>query len=222
MPARKLRLAINGVDTDKWSGRASPAPCRHLLYIGRFSSNKNIPALFPLLRRLRGLDPAWRLTVAGQPWDVPTAALRLEAERHSVAPAVTILEKPSNEAIASAIEGASYIVSPSSHEGFGISVVEGLSAGLVPVLSRIPPFLRFIDEAGTGLAVDFGESATAAAIEQLHAEVAAEPGRARDAAMRAARRYSWGGAADTIVRCYAEVAHTGDAATRHASARISP
>lgn len=222
VPGRRLRLAVNGVDTGKWSGLASPRPCRHLLFVGRFSSNKNIPALFPLLRHLRARHPAWRLTVAGQPWDVSPASLRADAERHGVADAVTVLEKPSNEAIAGAIRACSYIVSPSRHEGFGLSIVEGLAAGLVPVLSRIPPFLKFVDEARSGRAVDFGDpEGSAAAIAVLHEAVAAAPDRVRADAMQAARRYSWDAATDTIQRCYAEVARSPATATPAAPARMN-
>jgi alpha-1,3-mannosyltransferase len=222
VPADRLRLAVNGVDVGKWSDLASPSLQRHLLFIGRFSSNKTLPALLPWLRALRRLHPTWRLTVAGQPGDVTADDLRGLAERLDVADALTVIEKPSDDAIATAIRSASYVVSPSRHEGFGISIVEGMAAGLVPVLSRIPPFLRFVGEARTGLTIDFEDPEAAIAVEHLHASLAARPDRARACVMAAARPYAWDGATDVVQRCYGEIVRPRAASPVNASARISP
>ena len=201
--ARQLVLAPNGVDIDKWSGLGSTQPLRRLLYVGRFSSNKNLAALFPLLRELRRLHPAWSLTVAGRPWDVTVTDLRTDAAGADVAEAVTILESPSDAIIAAAIGSSSYVVSASRHEGFGISIVEGLSAGLVPVLSRIPPFETLVRDGGVGLTLDFADtSAAATAIEMQHQALMREPRGLREAAMRAARPYSWATSTDVVQRAY--------------------
>ncbi|MCW6511080.1 glycosyltransferase family 4 protein [Lichenifustis flavocetrariae] len=201
--ARKLMLAANGVDFQKWRDRGSRRPIRTLLYIGRFSSNKNLAALFPVLCALRKIDPSWSLIIAGRPWDVTTAELREGARSHAMTDAVTILDSPSDNEIAAAIGHASYIVSASRHEGFGISIVEGLSAGLVPVLSRIPPFAKLIGDAGLGLLTDFDAApAAAASIEAQHLSLLDRSAEMRATALASVDRYSWDAAADIMHRAY--------------------
>lgn len=214
-PITGSRLASipNGVDVLKWRGLANHTTTRRLLYIGRFSSNKNLPALFQVLRRLRDLHPDWSLTIAGRPWDVTTAELRHQAEQQGVSAAVDFLDSPSDAGIAEAIGFATYVVSASRHEGFGLSIVEGLSAGLIPVVNAIAPFVALVSEAGCGLATDFtAPQETAEAVETLHRTVRAQPQRFRAAAMASARRYSWDAAADLFVRHYAEALGTVTAA----------
>lgn len=202
--ARRLVLAPNGVDVEKWASLGSAQPLRQLLYVGRFSSNKNLTALFPLLRDLRRLHPGWTLAIAGRPWDVSVDDLRAAAGRCDVAAAVEILDSPDDGAIARAIGCSSYIVSASRHEGFGISIVEGMSAGLLPVLSRIPPFEALVREGGIGFVLDFADPAKAApAIELQHQQMLHAPHRLRDSAMRGARRYSWATSTDAVQHAYA-------------------
>lgn len=217
----RLILAPNGVEIEKWAGRASAQPLRRLLYVGRFSSNKNLSVLFPLLRELRHLHPVWSLTVAGRPWDVGVDDLRADAARCGVEDGVTILDSPDDAAIAQAIGGSSYIVSASRHEGFGISIVEGLSAGLIPVLSRIPPFETLVRQGGIGLTLDLaGAAQAAAAVELQHHALLQSPGAVREAAMRAALPYSWATSADAVQHAYAG-AMAGRSSFRERPARMT-
>lgn len=219
----RLVLAPNGVDIEKWAGLAAPQARRHMVYIGRFSSNKNLPALFPVLRTLRAINPEWRLTVAGSPWDVSGDKLRSEAARVGVAASVTIMEQPSDAAIADVVRTASYITSPSRHEGFGLSIVEGLSAGLVPVLSRIAAFAALVEDGGLGLLVDFASPDRAAqAIERQHQALQRAPADYHRAATRAAQRYSWAASADAIERAYASALHGAGSSHAMLPARTTP
>lgn len=219
----RLMLAANGVDVEKWADLAPRRPRRQLLYVGRFSLNKNLAALFPTLRALQALDPAWRLTLAGSPWDVSCADLQRLAADHGVAASVTILERPEDAAIAAVVREASYIVSPSRHEGFGISVVEGLSAGLVPILSRIPPFEALVHDGGVGLLVDFAAPAVAAsAIERQHGVLVQGRADLRQAAIAAARPYSWATSADAVERAYAATLRRRDPANTATPVRMTP
>ena len=201
----KVHVLENGVDTAKWSDRASAAPQRSLIYFGRLSSNKRVELWFPVLsalRRSHGDD--WRMTVAGKADDVSFADLEAAARRAGVDGAVTFIPSPSSDALATAIGDASYYVSASEHEGFGISAVEAMSAGLVPVLSRIPAFERFLRDA-PGISVDARQaSETARAIATLHATAAANPDR-RAQLLATARRYNWGTVADSVAATYRSI-----------------
>lgn len=189
---RNLMLAENGVDTDKWSDVAARVPTRTLLALGRFSSNKQLTKLFTLLQHLRRLDDGWTLIVAGRESDVSGSDLAESAERSGVAGAVQIVGNPSDPEIGSHVRHASYIVSASRYEGFGIAVIEGMAAGLIPVLNRIPPFEALHQRARCGLLFDIDDAARAARlIEDLHLDTLHAGGGARARCMAVAATFSW-------------------------------
>jgi alpha-1,3-mannosyltransferase len=211
----RVEVIENGVDIGKWSGAASHVPVPVMIVIGRWSSNKNMALLFPLLRELRGTGTDWRLLIAGTAHDVSRADLDGWAATADVGAAVEIHDAPSTAALRLLIGRASYLVSLSSYEGFGISVVEGLSAGLVPILSDIANYRLFIDRAGVGTNVPGDPAAAAAKVIDLAAKVAADHAGHRSRAIAAAARYEWSAVAErwhhqyetALARRYGGAAH---------------
>jgi alpha-1,3-mannosyltransferase len=151
---RKVVTIENGVDLAKFRACASPAHRRTLIYFGRLASNKRIDRLFPILRHLRDESDEWRLIVAGTAHDVTVAALRAGAAQCGVAAAVDFIDSPSDEDLARVFGEATYFISASAYEGFGIAALEAMSAGLIPILSRVPSFQSFIERAKAGLLIE--------------------------------------------------------------------
>jgi alpha-1,3-mannosyltransferase len=103
---------------------------------------------------------------------------------------------------------ASYIASASRYEGFGLSVVEGMSAGLVPILRPIPPFKQIVERTGCGYLVDMDDPIAAALqVRKLHQE--GNPAR-RVAAITAAARFSWTGVAARFAAEYRNLLSGGE------------
>ncbi len=192
----RVALIENGVDIAKWADASSREAPPVLIAIGRWSSNKNLEAAFALLAALRRGDPAWRLLIAGEPYDRHRADLDRWAALHDVVDAVEIHQGPTTEALAGLIGRATYLLSTSDYEGFGLTVVEGLSAGLIPVLSDILNYRLFVERAGVGLIVDTAAPGVAAeALAALHARMPHERAAQRSRAMAGAASYSWPGVA---------------------------
>lgn len=185
-------LIENGVDIRKYADAGSREPHKTLIAVGRFSSNKRLEQAIRFVAALRGRDPQWRLKIVGRPWDVGAAELTAFAAEQGVAEAVDVLSAPADGAIREAMGACSAIVSASEYEGFGLAAVEGLSAGLYPVLSDIPPFRRLVETSGLGLLLDFSRPQDAAArfLEKWE-EVARDYRRLRQAAIEAAAGYGW-------------------------------
>lgn len=197
---RKTVVIENGVNIDKWRNAGSTQLVPTIIFIGRFSVNKNIPALINLMA---ALNPLWRLIIAGQPSDLSALDLRNLADRHSVSNRVTVIPGPDDAEIRTLIEKSSYVASASRYEGFGLSIVEGMSAGLTPILSNIPPFRRLVETSGCGLIVDMDNYTTAATtLEEFHR---ANSLSARSANIAAAQIYSWSGVASDFASHYRAV-----------------
>lgn len=186
----------NGVNIEKWRGSASPTSQPTMIFIGRFSVNKNVPAL---IRLIAALGAPWRLIVAGQPSDLSADDLRASAMEQGVADRVEVHVGLDDTAIRALIGQASYVASASQYEGFGLSVVEGLSAGLTPLLSSIAPFRRLVERTGCGLLLDFeAPTAAAAAVAARHRHAPAEI----DRNVAAAAAFGWAGVAARFAHEY--------------------
>lgn len=190
-PAR-LRVIENGVDVDKYAGQGNPAPGRTMIYFGRWSVNKGLMETLDLLGALAQRDPAWRLIVAGREYDLNERDLREAIAARGLQARVQLSMSPSQEELRQLMRQAQFFVCLSRHEGFGIAAVEGMSAGLIPILSDIPPFARLLGESGQGVLVDRAQIQPAADRVQALAQAAdADFDARRQAAMAYVARYDW-------------------------------
>lgn len=187
----RVEVIENGVDTGKWANRAARTFTPTLIGFGRWSSNKRVGALFPLLAALRRNDADWRLILAGTPFDVGCAQIESWAAAAGVTDAVEIHVTPNTVALGDLIGRASFFVSLSEYEGFGIAAIEAMSAGLVPLLSDIPSYRQFVERSGVGAILPDDSEAAAACITAVASRAAANAGAARAAAMAGAARYGW-------------------------------
>jgi alpha-1,3-mannosyltransferase len=193
----------SGVSIDKFLDCAARERTRTIIYFGRLSKNKRLPTLIAFLAALRKISVDWSLIVAGTEIGETVSALAECARSLGVENAVRFFSSPTDADLARLIATASYFVSLSAHEGFGISVVEAMSAGLVPILSDIPPFREFIRRAAKGLLVDASDLEAAA-----HAVAAFDATRAttyRDDLIAAATKYSWSSMTKAYLVEYASI-----------------
>jgi alpha-1,3-mannosyltransferase len=175
-----------------------------MIYFGRLSKNKRLPTLLLLLAALWEISPDWSLIIAGTEFEESICALAERARSLGVEAMVRFVASPTDADLARLIGAASYFVSLSGYEGFGMSVVEAMSAGLVPILSDIPPFREFIRRAGRGLLVDASDLKAAA--QALTAFDATHPIKDRDHLIAAAAKYSWSSMTKAYLAEYASIA----------------
>lgn len=188
----RLRVIENGVDVDKYAGQGNPAPGRTLLYFGRWSANKGLMETLDLLAALAAQDPAWRLLLAGRAYDIDEAGLRLAIAARGLQDRVQLHVSPSQAQLRELIRQAQFFVCLSRHEGFGIAAVEAMSAGLLPVLSDIPPFARLHAGSGQGVLVDRADARAAAArVQALAVAADTDFAQRRAVAMAFAAHFDW-------------------------------
>jgi alpha-1,3-mannosyltransferase len=203
--AGRLTVIENGIDNDKFRGAAAQTQTRTMIYFGRFVEHKRLPELFPLLAALKREHPDWRLIIAGRDGELTAKQLMGMAENAGVAEAVFCVPEPSDRQLRSLIGEASFFVCLSRYEGFGMAAVEAMSAGLLPVLSDIPPFRRLCEDASIGVLVTPENSHEIARI--LEANVLDDAAnRFRRAWLRdTVRRYDWEQVAQQYADTYYEV-----------------
>ncbi len=205
--APRQTVAIeNGVNIEKWANAGHPEAQRTMIFIGRWSGNKRVPALIDLTAALQAEHPDWRLIVAGVPDAETVESLEARAREAGVAERVEIHLKPGDADLRALVGRSSYIASASSYEGFGLTIVEGMSAGLLPVVSPLAPFTKLVDALGDGTVVDVADpKASAARLEAAFRRHAADFAPKRRAAMKLAARYAWPGVAAQFREIYDRV-----------------
>ena len=210
----RLRVIENGVDIKKFEAAASKTLEPTLIYFGRWSVNKGILEALDALAALCAQQPntPWKLIIAGREYDLTAVSILAHAVKLRLSDRVSVVPGPSNDDLRALISKASYFICLSHHEGFGIAPIEAMSAGLIPILSPIPPFKRLVDNTGVGLILDeAGPVNQARQIGNMHANLVAQgdSGAARfDAARRAALSYSWNTVAGQYVQQYDQVMET--------------
>jgi glycosyltransferase involved in cell wall biosynthesis len=174
-PEQRIELLPNGTRTEvvqERSPQGSAAPLR-LLSIGRLVSTKGIFESIEALTLLRAKGIEARLTVAGSgPED---AALRARAASLGVQDLVSFAGPTFGEGKARLFAEADVLMLPSYHlEGLPYALLEGMAAGLVPIVTRVGAIPDVVTPEVHGLFVPPRDPrAVAGALEVLHADRAA-------------------------------------------------
>ncbi|MCX8522102.1 MAG: glycosyltransferase family 4 protein [Rhodoferax sp.] len=205
--AGRLRVIENGVDLQKFQGAATGTLQPVLIYFGRWSRNKGLGDCLQLLAALCRQQPdvPWQLIIAGREYDLDAAALQQQAQALGVAQRMELHPNPDHSALRRLIARSSYFLCLSQHEGFGIAPIEAISAGLVPLLSAIAPFVRLHQQTGCGLLLETGQAETQALqIARLHAQLlhSQNHSSALAAVQERVQRYGWTGVAARYAQEY--------------------
>lgn len=203
----RLTVIENGVDIERYRDLAAPDRSPTLIYFGRWSRNKGLEEIISLFARLAHSQPEWKLIIAGREYDYSAEELRTLVAAQNLGDAVRIVPNPGNRELSVLIGQSSYFISLSRHEGFGIAPIEAMSAGLIPILSDIPPFRRLIEQSGFGLLLTPADTdGVIAALHRLHNVELPEYRRVRNGIRQFSERYDWSGIAKKYIDVYNEVA----------------
>jgi glycosyltransferase involved in cell wall biosynthesis len=145
LPSRTHMIA-NAFDGTafRWSPRETHEGPLRLLSLGRLEdASKGILLLPQLLAQLR--DVPLRLTIAGDGPDRDALRRSLAADMDRV----RFVESVPPEAVPEVMGQHDVFLFPSRYEGFGITLVEALASGCVPVASRLRGVTDFIIDSGT-------------------------------------------------------------------------
>ncbi|MGP0059441.1 MAG: glycosyltransferase family 4 protein [Beijerinckiaceae bacterium] len=208
--AGNLLRIDNGADIHKFAGSSSKVAVKRLATIGRFSINKRLDRLLDAMAQLVEVDQTWQLDIIGAPSDWSLDHLKAEIAARNLSDHVDVTIGASDAAIAALLARASLFVSASEHEGFGLAVIEALSAGLIPIVHTNEAFRALAKSCDLVHLADFSDSADAAAkIEEVFAALRQNHADLRNAAQQAAAGYDWLAVTDHYLDLYRDVMEAG-------------
>ncbi len=174
------------------------APDNYVLFLGRFSPEKNCHLLIDAYERL---DVPMKLVLAGGSSHTSAYVEKLRA--HS-SERITFLDWVSGEQFIELLTNAGLFVLPSDMEGLSLALLDAMGAGVCVLASDIPENREVID--GAGFTFQAGNVDDLARMLELLAgdpEVRAAAGRAERKIVE--HRYLWPGIASQIGQVYEEV-----------------
>lgn len=194
----KVRLIENGVDLSKFQNAASNRPEKRLVTIGRFSENKRLERLLDALQRLCALDAQWKLEIVGGPSDLTTSDLARLISQKGLSDQVTVHVKLPDAQVRDIMSKCSFFVSASEYEGFGIAMIEGMSAGLIPIVEPNNAFQGLAQKHPLVRLSSFTNPAEVAnTIFNAFSDLTSKP-QLREEAMTSAAQHSW----ETTIKHY--------------------
>lgn len=192
IPPGRIVSVPNGVAT-----RHAAAPARReplVLYAGSIFNRRRLPDLIAAFARVVEAVPGARLVIAGTDRTWPPQDLRALALSHGIDPRVEIRDYVPDEELARLYGRASAFAFLSEYEGFGLTPLEALGAGVPIVVLDTPSAREMYGDAAEFVAA--GDIRTTAAV-LTRLLVSAEARTAQLArAPSVLQRYSWDAAAD--------------------------
>ncbi len=154
--SKKIVLIENGMDYAFFSGARNRAKPNTFIYVGRISKNKRVDNLIEAIAIVRRKIPNVKLTIAGEDFENLLPNLRqLVAEKKLQRNVQFAIGKFSPDEVRAFYAGNEFFVSASQYEGFGISAIEAMACGTIPILNIIDSFSDFIKRSGAGFITNF-------------------------------------------------------------------
>ncbi|PPG40771.1 glycosyltransferase family 1 protein [Pseudoclavibacter sp. RFBA6] len=176
--------------------RTAPPNEPSLLYMGSFMPYKNVETLARAMRDL----PGWRLHLCSKVDARTLAALEAQAPAGSI----VAHQGVSDDEYRALLAGATALVTASKSEGFGLPLVEAMSAG-TPILVSDTPIFR---EVG-GTAAGYFPAEDAGLLATMAKRLQADPGAWRSASAAGVARaadYAWERSAAALLDACRQVA----------------
>jgi alpha-1,3-mannosyltransferase len=133
-----------------------------LLYVGRISANKRIGALIKFMAHLVRARPSISLHIVGQDNEKLWPDLSDAIARQNLQNNIIYHGFLDAAALVDIAKICGFTVSASRYEGFGLSVVEGMSVGLLPCMHANAAFEETFQLSGCGLLTNFDDPSGAA------------------------------------------------------------
>jgi len=151
----KLTFIYNGTNFEFLKAEAIPnfrLPSKYVLCVSRWQPHKNVDALVRAVHQMHYFlkSEGITLVLVGKPvgdYDLPSRLI----SKFELDSRIIVLSDLSDENIAFLYDHAFLSIFPSIHEGFGLSVLEGMTRGCVPMVHEDASTKEIAGESGISL-----------------------------------------------------------------------
>lgn len=200
---KKILIFENGIDFHKFFNSKNKKIKNLFLYVGRFSKNKRIDFLIDTFFNLKKYTKDFRFIIAGRDFDNLDKQMRKRILNLNLEQEVKIVHSPSNTDIISLYSSADFFVSASEYEGFGLTILEGMSAGAIPLVSKNNSFPNIINDKEEGFFIKYHSPLVAS--KEIYNIINQNLSAVRNNTILRAKSYDWKTKSDELERIYFDV-----------------
>lgn len=218
LPENRVVHMPNGVDAARFASGlgerfrkryAIASERRILLTVGRIDPQKNQLLAVEALKELLKLDPRWHLLLVGHVTDHAYGERLVQTmRRHGLEQHVTLIEglDAASSDLQDAYAAADVFLLPSTHEPFGIVILEAWAAGLPVVASRTGGIPSFVEDGVDGLLFTPGDIEEGVRrLSTLNDNHALQERLGKNGNVKARTHYDWDVVTDRLLKLYEEV-----------------
>ena len=190
----RISLCSNGVHVKQFNTvvRGEKENLFRWIYWGRLSRNKRVDLVIDYAADARRRGFPVDLLVCGQDFDGLMPELAAQVERLRLRGCVRFEPFLDDAALRAELLQRSVYITASEHEGFGLSVVEAMAAGLIVICRDMVPLNTFVEHGTSGWLQQFdGSAADLQRLEQLLRTAPEKAQRMSVAARQAASVHDW-------------------------------
>jgi alpha-1,3-mannosyltransferase len=208
-----LKLITGGVTYSKYAAvTPRPVPGK-LICFGRLDTHKGVDLLFRALAKVQAPFELSLIYGSANPEYFKT--LKALAAELELEPKLRWLGFQSDTQLLEQLAEAHFALLPSRYEGFGLTTLEAMAAGAVPIASRIDAFENILTHGKDGFLVDYSDAeATARLIERCLSLDLAEARTLSQSARARAKEFDWDIRVGQLVEMYQSLIHPETRGTR--------
>jgi alpha-1,3-mannosyltransferase len=202
--APRIKLVPNGVNIERFLsiGRAADTNPMRWIYWGRLSKNKRLDIVIDSVAQAHLSGLSIDLLIVGSDFDGLLPSLRARVDQYALQAHIRFAGQLSDTELLKEIATRSVFISASEHEGFGLSIIEAMAAGMIVICRDMPPLNAFVSPGRNGVLLKFDRSASdLSLIRGLCSAPADKLCEMRRNARNAAGQYSW----DAVIGQYIDV-----------------
>ena len=141
---KDIKVIEPGVNLEKFSKLGTNKEKNSFLFVGRISANKRVDLLIKRFAEITKEIKDAKLYIVGEDWEGLMSELKKIAEELGIEKKVLFAGKATDKELMNYYDKSEFFVSASEYEGFGITTVEAMAAGCIPIVSNIPTFKSII------------------------------------------------------------------------------
>jgi len=126
----------------------------NLIFIGRIAKNKRIDRALNVIKKIKESFPSVRFFVVGDDWGEKSNLMHL-AKKYGIKENVIFTGGVTEKKLTSYLSKSDIFLLPSEYEGFGISALVAMAAGLPVVANKIDTMKELINDGKNGFLVNY-------------------------------------------------------------------
>jgi len=201
-----IALIEEGAEVKEFSLSKSKKEKNSFAFVGRISKNKRVDNLIKTLALVAEKHPSLKIYIIGPDWEGLQDWLIQLAKEKRMEKNIFFRGKMKEKELKKFLAKTEFFASASEYEGFGISAIEAMASGAIPLLNDIDSFNNFVKDGENGFIIEFSKPEKAAEkIIKIMQMSNKKNGKIARSAKESVKKYDWGNTVQKTINAYNKI-----------------